>query len=77
MELKWENPAPAKGRWGVREWPQIVEALKARPGVWALVREDAPASISKFLKEKYGLEVTVRDVKASRGKIYARWPEEK
>lgn len=76
-EIKWEEPESAKsgpGRKG--RYEEVTKLLKASPGKWALVAENVSHSVAGYLKVRYGLEVTAREVKDGRAaKIYARWPE--
>jgi hypothetical protein len=87
MVLKWEDPSP-DGRRGSRkrrsggttDWSGILDELRRRPGVWALVGIAAPASMSTYIKdgcwgraEPGEFEATTRDQIAGRGKVYARY----
>jgi hypothetical protein len=51
MSIAWEEP-PADGR-GQHEriapWPEIADALKARPGEWARVTEGQKATTARTL----------------------------
>ena len=75
-EIKWqEPPAATSGKAARRKYDAIVEQLKQRPGQWAVVAENVSPTISAYLKSRYGLETTTREVKNNRAKaIYARWP---
>lgn len=76
-EIKWEEPSePAKGPGSGQRYAALVAALKENPGRWAVVAENAPATVAGYLKRRYGLEVTTRGVKNNRAeKVFARWPE--
>lgn len=72
--IKWETPEPATRGRNATRWADIVEALKVRPGVWALVAEGDGSNASAALKKR-GCEVTLRGVDRSGkvAKIYARY----
>ena len=78
-KINWQEPPAPKNTRG-RTWrPQVVEQLKANPGVWALV-EERVATISSTHWARLGCEATARSQgKNAEGKylvnIYARWPE--
>lgn len=73
MDLKWEEPerSPALRN----KWLPVIEGLKARPGEWAVIAEDASANLGPMLKRTYvNVETTARGVKNGRAaKVYARW----
>lgn len=77
-EIKWETPAAAASGPGSKSrYAGIVEQLQARPGQWAVVSENASPTITRYLRDRYGLEAMSRGVKNGRAeKIYARWPEQ-
>ncbi|WIA95769.1 hypothetical protein [Curtobacterium sp. MCBA15_004] len=78
IDIKWEDPEPdARIKY---DWAAMLAALRSRPGEWALIFEDAPASVATNLKRgiyadsKPGeFETARRSVKKSRAKIYARY----
>ena len=41
MELDWQEPPKKVRAYRVGKWVPIFEALRARPGQWALVNQDA------------------------------------
>ncbi len=56
----------------------IVEALKARPGEWAKVRDGVPhgtASVYQQRLKAKGCEVKTRTAPTGRD-VWARWPED-
>lgn len=71
MDIRWEDPAPRGGR---TDWKGIVEVLRSRPGVWALISENLPAHAATTLRRYPGVKVTTRDITPQGTvKIYARW----
>lgn len=74
MDIKWEEPDAT--RRGNGEYAALADALKARPGEWALVSENSHASVTGHLKRRYGLEAVARETKDGRAKIYARFVEQ-
>lgn len=71
MQINWETPSKVKS--GRGKYAELAKALQERPGEWALVGEDMPATTATYLKSTYGLEATVRDVSNGRAKVYARF----
>ena len=58
---------------GQTRWQEVVDELAARPGEWAVVARDAPASTTGHLRVCYGLDARARNVKNGRAaEIYAR-----
>jgi hypothetical protein len=44
--IRWEEPPTSRrGNEPAADWPAIADALKARPGVWAVVLEGEPQCI--------------------------------
>lgn len=78
--VKWETPEEDKrGRKGGR-WTEIVDALKERPGEWALVAEDEWVQSARQSLLPRGCEITCRGmnipVAGKAEKIYARFVED-
>lgn len=79
-DIKWEEPA-FDGRRRVKyDWDRILGELRANPGRWALVAEDAPVSMSTNIKKgtyansvRGEFEAVVRESNNFRGKVYARY----
>ena len=85
-EIVWEGP-PASARGGRHakyEHLWIAEALRGRPGDWALILEDVPATIAHQIKRGIlkayrpagSFEARTVSVDVSKGraaKIYARY----
>lgn len=78
--IKWEDPAPASSGRGSTKWAAILGELRERPGVWALIGEDVSSSAAAAIRagrlgrsEPGEFDVTMREMKASRGKLYARY----
>lgn len=73
--LRWETPpTSSRGRGRAPAIDAVVEELKANPGKWALVREDA-ASNARTPFVKRGCEVrNVTKADSHRVTLYARWP---
>lgn len=72
--MKWQDP-PNRHR---LDYKALVEALQSRPGKWALVREDAPASSAKYLEMKGCIVRTSsigKNYRSGRADVYAKWPE--
>lgn len=42
--IRWEDPPAAKGPGLGAAWGPVADALRARPGEWALIEEGAPAT---------------------------------
>ena len=74
-EMKWEEPDRDQ-RKAERMRVPYTDALKARPGVWALVEEKASFSSSVDSWKRLGCEATSRLSSDNTFKIYARWPEQ-
>lgn len=77
-EIEWaEPPGPIYSR-GTAAIQATVEALKQRPGQWAIILRNTHAARGDRYK-KMGCEVTTRSAGKPKGKcdIYARWPEPK
>ena len=77
--IKWQEP-PAERR-GRAPWDEIAEALRGRPGAWALVGENIDASQATRIK-KGGLsafapagsfEAVTRKNEGDKHDIYARY----
>lgn len=83
-DIKWQDPPRnAAGRPGAPgKWASIADALRERPGEWALVAENAPASTAANIRRGtyVGLgpagsfEAVSRNTKRDRrADIYARF----
>lgn len=77
-EIEFGELPPKKG--GPR-WYEIAEALRAKPGAWALVRSgiypSAPRSIKRGLLVAFrpagSFDAVMRSVKDGRGDLWARY----
>lgn len=71
-------PEPRVANRQVSRHQPVLDALKGRPGEWALVYEDVSRNVSSWFKAQ-GCEVKTRRVSDSydtaNADIYARWPE--
>lgn len=84
---KFVQALPPKTSGGVttqkmREWDEFVEALKKRPGVWALWKENSYQGNGQTLKDR-GCEIAYRKSNGAlspggypKWDIYVRWPED-
>lgn len=75
MELTWTAPPPAKfgSRYAAR-LNEIVDALKARPGDWALLGASKQTSgLGSASLRKRGCKIAVRTRPDGQYDIYARW----
>ena len=83
--IAWEDPPPsvplAERGGGARRgpiwFPQVIGALKTRPGEWALIAV-APhqgyfGQYHKRLRADYGCEATTRAVRPGEARLYARY----
>lgn len=74
--LVWKEPPPQRPHRTHRKLDVIEAELRANPGRWALIYDNASAGLCRPLKLR-GLEV--RTVRVSVGPVkhdvYARWPE--
>lgn len=81
MELKFVAPPEATRGGGPRKSREIAEALRARPGEWALVAEGVGPSIAHNIKHGSvsvyqpagSFEAVSRKGKNGRSDIYARY----
>lgn len=75
--IKWETPEEDKGGRKPGKWVAIAEALKERPGEWALVAEDDWVQSARHTLVPNGCEVSCRGVNkpvaGKAEKIYARY----
>jgi hypothetical protein len=53
LALVWETPPPAQRGRKSTKWAAIVEALKDRPGEWAVIATDAPRASTSGLKNRF------------------------
>lgn len=79
-DIKWEEPEFDGRRDKKYDWVAIFAELRANPGRWALVSDDAPVSMTTNIKRgRYvggadgEFEAVTRESKNYRGKIYARY----
>jgi hypothetical protein len=72
MAVEWKEPPNVQG--AQTKWRAILSELDARPGEWAIIARDVPASTSNQLKKGYtDYEFTLRGVKGSRAsELYGR-----
>jgi hypothetical protein len=86
FDITWETPRASRPKSESKQQPKksmkkyepFVEALKERPGDWAVFKRSSSPTFSTRLKEAYpGIETTCRNVDSADGKqrfdIYARW----
>jgi hypothetical protein len=50
--IRWEDPPPSKKRtsWAGK-YAHIADALRQRPGEWAIVSEDAQGNLASYIKQ--------------------------
>lgn len=67
--IRWEDPPPA------RRWGTVVDALRARPGQWAVVATvdtlARASSLAQMFRKKSGIESVQRKV-GDEWRVYAR-----
>lgn len=71
-QLEWEDPEPDHRKRKPGHAARIFEALRARPGEWAIVAEydhQGSASSTAWNFRNRGCEALTRS-----GTVYARWP---
>ena len=77
MTIEFKNPPKPKGwvRGPGTETTAVTEALKARPGEWALIKKDVNVSASTWWKKRPGIEAKASTIGHPKGRcdIYARW----
>ena len=75
--LVWKDPPSARSYRARKDYTAVVAELRANPGRWALIFENASAGMSMTLKRR-GLQTRTVQVSAkpNRHDVYARWPEE-
>lgn len=83
MEIKFQDPPPTfAGRNAASQHFEFAEALRANPGRWAVLADDASASVVTSVKAgRYAafrpagsFEATSRGIgKANRAKVYVRY----
>ena len=77
--MRREEPTRAHPRRNgerAREIDRDVEQLKANPGRWALVVEDATSDVGRRPYRRRGCETASRGPLGGPISIYARWPAE-
>lgn len=61
MELKWEEPPPSRSGPGSNRYQPAMDALRSRPGEWAVVADGVAASTTAYLRKRFaGFEFTQR-----------------
>lgn len=83
MTVEWSDPPlPRRGPNNGKRWPAIADALRERPGEWALVAENVdPSTVSNITRGRYAgmpagsFEATGRRVGdgSSRVNVWARF----
>lgn len=77
MNIVFKNPptSDAPGRGTSPEVQAVIDALKARPGEWALIKEDVNVNVSTWWKKRPGLEAKASTIGKAKSKcdVYARW----
>lgn len=74
MDIEWKNPPESLAPGQQSPAGPFVEALKANPGRWAYYGRKG-ASISTYLRKRYGVEAVTRNSAGGKADIYARWNE--
>lgn len=77
MTIQFKNP-PASTTRPTRRSPEtqaVFDALQARPGEWALLREDTYPATTTWWKKQPGIEAKSSTIGKPKGKVdvYARW----
>lgn len=74
--IEFKNPPTAKvvRRVGP-ETQAILDALKARPGQWALIKEDTNPNTTSWWKKRPGIEAKSSTIGKPKNRVdvYARW----
>lgn len=74
VELKWQDPPSRRGDYG-QDYGAVIEALKQRPGQWALISDSWKTSAQPAAFRQNGCEATTRKNKGSKTwSVYARFP---
>lgn len=78
MTIEFKNPPkPSKpaGKPIGAETQAIIDALKARPGEWALIKKDVNPNTSSWWKKRPGVEAKASTIGHAKNKcdVYARW----
>ncbi len=71
-KLIWEEPPPKRAG-EKRPCDPRQQAMKDNPGRWLLFAEEGGTGSANWLRSR-GFEVTMRETKNGRGRVYARWP---
>jgi len=77
MAIEFKNPP--KGKTTARgvgpETQAIIDALRSRPGEWALIKQDVNPNITQSWKRRPGIEAKSSTVGKPKNKcdVYARW----
>jgi hypothetical protein len=76
-ELTWQNP-PARKKQTYTSRPEtqaIIDALKSRPGEWALIKKDVSVNTTTWWKKRPGIEAKSSTMGKPQGKcdVYARY----
>ena len=73
--VRWEDPPPRHGGW---KWADVIDALKDRPGCWALVCDHETTSYVEGTARqrlgRLGCEVSIRRLDKGCSSLWARWP---
>jgi len=77
MTIEFKNPPVSEkpGRGIGPETQATINALKARPGEWALIKKDVNPSVSTWWKKRAGIEAKASTIGHAKGRcdVYARW----
>jgi hypothetical protein len=75
--IRWEEPPAKRGQRGPdRRWAAIAEELRANPGVWGVVAEEAYGTVAYRIRRGSlgaGFEAKWRQGSGQRGTVYARF----
>lgn len=50
-EIEWKNPPASRSGPNGFDWRGVADALRARPGEWALVRKDTSSTHATYIKQ--------------------------
>lgn len=73
IQIQFQDPPPKTYPGRAKEVMEAVEALKLRPGQWALVRRAGDKGGTPSTWRRLGCEITTRQ-NGDGVDVYARWP---
>jgi hypothetical protein len=77
IQIEFKNPpvSEAKKRGAGADTLAVIEALKSRPGEWALIKQDVNVNACSWWKKREGIEAKASTIGKPKNKcdVYARW----